>query len=366
MAHGSNDESCRNHTHPRANDESALKTPAHDPYPSWLEGDATQQHRFNTNLPRKYLTLLVVIEVEPNEQERTKRHDSSSVVFVTERRSGYDSYICQFSTAEFPLGRSKLTMSLAGACSVDARSDAATVKLKDSMIVCVVILILVLPSPPSPFSSSALTPECMIQGARRMSCGPMPNVGSNARNFLQRFIMTSDNPAAAAASTDAAPPIKTVEPDWEFNMGSSLRAFWPEAELVSANIRKPSSSSSSSSSSNSYPKFIVEYTGPTKRYKEVGQGMAMSFISTEGFLLNPDTYVIGENVEQENVEQQLVTRYRHVRSYERRKDGNILSRQRIAAFANPDTDEALYSEANGRPIAIYEYYYLLRPSADNV
>jgi len=94
--------------------------------------------------------------------------------------------------------------------------------------------------------------------------------------------------------------------------------------------------------------------------------MAMSFISTEGFLLNPDTYVIGENVEQENVEQQLVTRYRHVRSYERRKDGNILSRQRIAAFANPDTDKALYSEANGRPIAIYEYYYLLRPSADNV
>eukprot|EP00467_Chlorarachnion_reptans_P019341 CAMPEP_0114519754 /NCGR_PEP_ID=MMETSP0109-20121206/19187_1 /TAXON_ID=29199 /ORGANISM="Chlorarachnion reptans, Strain CCCM449" /LENGTH=358 /DNA_ID=CAMNT_0001700545 /DNA_START=312 /DNA_END=1386 /DNA_ORIENTATION=- len=199
----------------------------------------------------------------------------------------------KFSAVDFPLGRSKLTMTVAG--------------------------------------------------ARRMSLGFMPNVGENARGFRMRFNV--------GKGTEETANDGSVQPDWAFNVGSSLSAFWKEASLVSSKFR----------ASTNPQRLTLEYQGPTKSRKNVQQGLAMDFVHRETQRVSNDIFVCGEDVEQENIEQRLVTRFTHVQSFERRRDGSVLSRERVAAFANPEVDRSLYEEAHGRPIAVYEYYYLLRP-----
>ncbi|GAB5368740.1 hypothetical protein AAMO2058_001345900 [Amorphochlora amoebiformis] len=179
-----------------------------------------------------------------------------------------------------------------------------------------------------------------IAGARRMSVAPMPNIGADVKDYQQRFIKQQNG---------------QILPDWEGNIRESIPAFWPEAHLTSAKFRPEQSPK--------HNKFTIEYSGPTRKYKEVEQACSVEFIQQQSILISKDKFVIGENIVQDNVEQDLTTRYTHIQSFEKREDGNILSRQRVASFAVVGgPDDKLAEEAKGRPIGIFEYYYLFRPA----
>jgi len=168
-------------------------------------------------------------------------------------------------------------------------------------------------------------------GARRMSSAYMPNIGSNAKDYT--LIFTEKGP------------------DYEHNQKEIIRAFWPEARLSSYKFREKSNP----------PKASLEYVGPTKKFKEVSQAVSLEFAEMETLSFRPGQFLTGESIIQDNIEQDLVTYYRHARSFELQSDGNVVSRERVATFANPKLDQDIMeNNPKGIPLGIFEYRHILK------
>ncbi len=197
---------------------------------------------------------------------------------------------------------------------------------------------------------------------------PLPNIG-NEPTFELRF---------------RADPDGTVRADRAANSKTVLEAFWTDARVLETTSGKGG-------------RLALRYESPTKTRKSVQQTVDVRLCSSTGGpiapkvaaqaaaspapLLRPDLtvgellrrgggdsgqsqgeWVVGEVFQQENVEQGTRSEYLVITTYRRADPADALprvvqSKQRVAAFLLP-TDGA-YFEALGRPVALYDYSFLM-------
>ena len=166
-------------------------------------------------------------------------------------------------------------------------------------------------------------------GARVASLLELPNIGNEPFGYRLRFVAAPGGGAVA---------------DRAFNAAQTLEAFWPDCRVAHADARSAGS-------------LALEYAGPTRTRENVSQHVTLTTRFAEAAAVPGGTFVWSEVFAQEAKEQGLRTEYEVVRSATRRDADTVDLAMRAAAFMLPT--DALYLDAEGDAVGVYEYAFVL-------
>ena len=162
-----------------------------------------------------------------------------------------------------------------------------------------------------------------LPGVRMVSVLPLPNIG-NTPTFEVEYGETTGSRRAE-------------------NYAATLEAFWPSASVLDASAL-PSGGGAE-----------LRYESPTRSRGRVAQSVRVQVCSSEGGRVSENEAVVAEVLQQDNLEQGTRGEYLVLTRFVREADSSVTARQRIAAFLQPT--DAQYLEAQGRPVALYDYTY---------
>ena len=169
-----------------------------------------------------------------------------------------------------------------------------------------------------------------IPGKRMVSILPLPNIG-NTPSFEVEYA-------------------SAIEAQRGANAKSTLEAFWPAAKVV--DISAPASGM-----------LRLRYSSPTRSKANVEQSVSVALCASEGGLLGEDQYMLSEVFQQDNLEQGTRGEYQILTQFTRDAGGNgVRAKQRVAAFLQPTDGQ--YFDAQGKPVALYDYSYRYTRLAD--
>ena len=176
-------------------------------------------------------------------------------------------------------------------------------------------------------------------GARMASLLALPNIGNAPTGFTQRFVAPPDGSRSGAVV------------DAPFNLAANLEAFWPASHVTDAR-------------STSVATVALEYASPTRTRSNVTQHVTLTTRFAEGGVVVPrdgrpagEAFAWAEVYAQDAKEQGLRTDFKVVRVASLTAPDTVQLRLRAAAFMLPT--DALYLDAEGDPVGLYDYAFQL-------
>lgn len=209
-------------------------------------------------------------------------------------------------------------------------------------------------------------------GAGLGTCLSLPNIGYNPSTFPIHFIRQSRNG-------------QEVYEDLAYNAPRIFEAFWPQSKVLS--IQTNYLDSSNRLSNDLTPKCLVtgdgctnevnpnlhfpatrltiDFDGPTRRGGRLIQSIDATMLGTSvQSNVADDSYYTTKTFSQYNTNQDLQLFYKEIASFQRKEEGNIVGKIRVAAFL-PKYIQAMDSSGidsgsinsydDNEAVAIYDY-----------
>lgn len=163
---------------------------------------------------------------------------------------------------------------------------------------------------------------------------PLPNIG-NSPDFELEYTRS------AGGAMENRP----------LNAQQTLERFWTDAKVQDVAAPRPG-------------RLMMSYQSPTVKSGVVTQNVNLQACASEGSELDSGAFFRSEVFQQDNIEQGGRTFYQVLQTWERVSGdpGRVSSKQRVAAFLAPT--DGKYMEAQGKPVALYDYSFELTRLGD--